>query len=299
MNPFFSKSIFLWKTPCVAGGDAVMIADLLQRAGFEAVIVKMADGPYAYQPGYAGWSENLPPELAAALRSRGIAVLGYGFLYGATPRGEAAIAVTQTHKYRLDGYVFDVEGPFDSRSNAEANAYTVMANYLDGCPNTPTAFCSWALWRSPKTGAAWHPEAVCRAFMASCTVGMPMIYWGGETPGDMSWWMTNSLAQWKKLTDKPLVPAGRAYIGDGGKPRPDAMLAFEAGVRAGGVAGVSWWSMQHALNLTGIWTTLAGMDGFQTSPLASLPEGEGRIIDWARAVDQWARSLGYAGPGVG
>lgn len=294
MNPFFRKTIFLWQVPAIAGGKPGEVADRLSNAGFEGVIVKVADGPYAYKSNVVGWTENLSLALVDALHGRGIAVMGYGFLYGANPTGEADIAIVQTHRYGLDGYVFDVEGQFDSRSNAEANAYAVMARYRKSCPTTPTAFCSWALWKSPRSGATWHPVAVAKAFMQSCDVAMPMVYWGGETPAEALAWLKPCLAQWQQITDKPIIPAGRAYIGDGGKARPDAVRAFAQTVREAGLKGISWWSMQHAMAIPEVWAELAASPGF-ASPADPTPE-QTNLPYWALAIDEWARRYGYTGP---
>ncbi len=297
-KPFERKSIFLWQVPYVMGGKPDDIAAELRKAGFEAVIVKVADGQFAYRPPIYGWSENLSAQLVTALRAKNIAVIGYGFMYGANPTGEADQAIVQTNKYNLDGYVFDVEGQFDSRSNAEANAYALMSRYRKSCPDTPRAFCSWALWRSPKTGSTWHPLPVARAFMQFCDVGMPMIYWGGETSQDASWWLTNSLMQWRAITDKPIIPAGRAYHGDGGKALSVAIQSFEKGVRSADLHGITWWSMQHALALPEIWATLGAMQGFSRSESAKPSTSIALLPEWARQIDAWARSRGYNGPTV-
>jgi len=294
MNPFNRKTIFLWQVPAIAGGAPAEVAERLKNAGFEGVIVKVADGPYAYRSNVVGWTENLSAPLVEALRARGIAVMGYGFLYGANPTGEADIASIQTNRYGLDGYVFDVEGQFDSRSNAEANAYAVMARYRKTCPTTPTAFCSWALWKSPRTGSTWHPLPVAKAFMQSCDVGMPMVYWGGETPAEALSWLTPCLAQWQQITDKPIIPAGRAYVGDGGKARPDAVRTFGVAVRQAGLKGISWWSMQHAIAMPEVWAMLAALPGF-ASPADPTPD-EVNLPYWALAIDDWARRYGYTGP---
>ncbi|MFA5836185.1 MAG: hypothetical protein WC837_04430 [Bellilinea sp.] len=294
MNPFFRKTIFLWQVPTIAGGKPDEVAERLKNAGFEGVIVKAADGPFAYRPPVIGWTENISAALVNALHARGLAVLGYGFLYGANPTGEADIAITQVNRYGLDGYVFDVEGQFDSRSNAEANAYAVMARYRKSCPTTPTAFCSWALWKSPRSGATWHPLPVARAFMQFCDVGMPMVYWGGETPDDALDWVKPCLTQWQQLTAKPIIPAGRAYNGDGGKAREDAVRTFGQYVRIAGLKGITWWSMQHAMALPEVWAELAAMPGF-ASPVDPTPE-EVNLTNWALAIDEWARRYGYVGP---
>ena len=141
-----------------------------------------------------------------------------------------------------------------------------MAVFKNECArDIPTAFCSWARFRSP-SGGTWHPEDMARAFMEHCDYGMPMTYWGGTAAVNALSLLGSSLDQWRKFTDKPIIPVGRAYVGDGGDAMPEAMLAFEAGVREHGCPGISWWVLDQAASMKyhngGIWAVLAGMDGF-------------------------------------
>lgn len=286
-NPFLSKTIFIWQTKSIFGGDPDRIADAMQAAGIEAVLIKAADGPYIFKP---NGSENLQPSLVKALHDRGIGVIGWGFLYGENPTGEAHVAIQQIGTLGLDGYVFDVEGKFDGRTNAVANATVIGTLVRASFPSIPLGYCGWALYKSPQTGGQWHPVNVAKAFMAFCDVGIPMIYWGGSTEANALWWLHNSLTQWKEITVKPVVPVGRAYNGDGGTATAAAMKAFAAEARALGCKGSNWWLADKAITRMDLWDVITALPKVN-QPVASVP-----VEQWALAVDEWARKTGYDGP---
>jgi hypothetical protein len=204
----------------------------------------------------------------AALRARNIAVIGWGFLYGKNAVGEAQIAASQVNRFGLDGYIFDIEKSFEDQPGRVNNARDIMAIFRARCAEyTPAAFCSWQLFKS-WTGGAWHSTDYAMAFMEKCDYGMPMIYWwGGNTPERASIHLNESLKQWQALiTNKPIVPVGRAYVGDSGDATPEAMRAFESGVRSKSLKGISWWVLDQAVNPKfhdgQIWQTLKVMEKF-------------------------------------
>lgn len=264
-NPFFSKGIFSWNVPAVAGGDPARFARVLKLAGFEAVYLKVADGPRPHVPSRAAWpvwGENVRAELVAALRAEGLAVIGWGFLYGRDPRGEGQMAASQVRRFGLDGYVFDVEGDFDAQPGAVANAHTVMGEFKSRAPGVPTALAWWPLPRSPYSGTQWHPIPVAKAFMEHVDVAMPMQYWEGSTPANAVWYLEASMRLWAEITAKPMVAAGRAYTGDAGVPTPEAMAAYAKAAVERGVKGLTWWSLDAAVGQATIWAALAAMTPF-------------------------------------
>lgn len=263
-NPFFSKAIFSWKVPSVDSGDPNKFADRLKAAGFEAVYLKMTDGAYVLRLNslpYLGWGDNVKQTLIDALRARGIKIIGWGFNYGTDIIGETNAAIAQSLRFNVDGWVFDIESKFEASTAAIANAYNLTSRYKNACPNIPTAFCSWAQWRSP-SGTLWHNEKMASAFMEKCDVGMPMMYWGGWEASKAKWLLNESLRLWKNITSKPIIPAGRAYTGDGGYINSDAITAFDAEVRALGLKGITWWVLDSAIKDPDGWRALAATKGF-------------------------------------
>jgi len=261
-DPFFSKAIFSWNVPGVDGGDPNKFADRLKAAGIEAVYLKMANGAAVFKPSiitYPTWGENVRQALIDALRVRGIKVIGWQFNYGDNPAGEADVAIAQTKRFNLDGWIFDVEGKFESNPAAVTNAYTLTLRYREGCPTTPLAFCSWAQWRSPSTDVLWHNEKMARAFMETCDVGMPMMYWEGSRPETAVWLLKESLRLWRNITNKPIIPVGRAYTGDGGTINALACKAFAAEARTLKLPGLSWWVLDSAIKDTATWGAIGAI----------------------------------------
>jgi len=262
INPFNSKSIFWWNVPAVEKGDPERAADIIAAAGFEAVYIKAAEGPAPFTPSrlpWPLWGENLKPALVAALHARNILVIGWGFLYGKRPAEEAKAGAGQVDKFGLDGYIFDVESHFEALPNRVGAAMQIKEtwrNYWQGRQAKPTAFCSWALWKSPTSEARWHYWDVAEVFMSFCDVGMPMVYWPGETASSAVYQLRHSYRQWSSF-GKPIIPAGRAYIGDGGKATPAAIEAFAKTAAELGAPGVSWWSLEHAYKQPVVWAALS------------------------------------------
>ena len=291
MKAFETKGIFSWQIPSVLKGEPIGFAKLLADAGFESVYIKVADGAGAY--GVTG----ITTELIGALRAKGIAIIGWGFNYGLDWKGEARIGAAQVNRWSLDGYIWDVESRYESTPNAVQNAYNMLAVFKQEVAKvTPTAFCSWAYWKSRLVGSEIHPIRVLQAFMAGCDYGMPMQYWQGNTPELAVSYLKGSLAQWRKYTDKPIIPAGRAYNGDGGEVNAPSVIAYENAVRDEGCKGISWWELDQAQPKYHwlVWDALSLMKGFSgevlPSPPTPLPEGEGSI-EWKAKYEAAAGKL--------
>jgi hypothetical protein len=248
---FLKKSIYSHVLAATLDGRVETIARWLVANGFQALWPKVADGPYPFRwrsPFSTGpYAENLTAGMVEILHSFGLQVIGWGFLYGKNPIGEASRAVSAVKTLHLDGYILDAEGVFDSQLAAVANAYTITRIIKDAVPDVPLALCSWPRIWSPKTGKEWHPLAVAQAFMADCDVITPMTYWDGESPVWAAEFLQQSHDQWRRITDKPIIPAGRAYTGDAGKPTKEAIAAFQARADALILGGVSWWCLDQAV----------------------------------------------------
>ena len=291
MKSFETKGIFSWQIPNVLKGQPLAFANLLSQAGFESVYIKVADGAGAY--GLTG----ITPELITALREKNIAIIGWGFNYGLDWKGEAKIGAAQVNRWGLDGYIWDVESRYESTPNAVQNAFNMVAEFRqDVVKPTPLAFCSWAYWKSRLFGSEIHPIKVLQAFMQGCDYGMPMQYWQGNTPALAVSYLKGSLAQWRTYTDKPIIPAGRAYNGDGGEVNPPSVIAYEKAVREEGCKGITWWELDQAQPKyhADVWDALSLMPKFGTENIPHpnpLPEGEGDGDEWKAKYEAAASKL--------
>src|SRR3972149_6385966 len=108
------KGIFIWQLQMCAGGDPVRLANMARAAGVSWVCIKAADGVKDMNQGGADWQgPDLLPGAVSALRAVGIKVVGWHYIYGANWLGqsiaasEAAKAVENIDRYRLDAWIID------------------------------------------------------------------------------------------------------------------------------------------------------------------------------------------------
>jgi hypothetical protein len=287
-HPFKSKGIFIWQVYEILKGDPVAIASLLSEGGFESAYIKTADGPYKFN---SGGRENCSEALVQALHDKGIAAVGWSFNYGVNPVGEARAGAAAVNRYGLDGYIWDVEGYFEKQPDAVNAARIVTAEFRAQCSrHVPTALCSWAFWKNRITGSTIHATPVARAFMEQCEYGMPMQYWQGTSGAAV--YAEASVRQWRELvTQKPLIPTGRAYNGDGGTCTPEQMREYEETVRELHCPGISWWGLDWAepASHPTWWSALREMRGFGVDGSCP-PAPDGRVPP--NAPDSTANSGG-------
>lgn len=271
------KSIWSWNVPAISMGTTSKFVQGLLDNGFTGVALKAANGnwvQWANSSAFPGWGTNIKPDLVDALKEAGIKIYFWHFLYGNDPTGEARVAIDQTYKFGgegvIDGYLWDVEGAFDSKPNAETNARIITQTYKKALPNIPQALCWWALPKSPSTGAEYHPIKVAKAFLEVCQVAMPMMYWQGGTPSLAAYYFNTSIKLWREFTNKPIIPIGRAYDGDGGYANAPAIEAFANEVdknkTALNLSGISWWSYDVAYKNPDWLDAIHKSPPFDTSP---------------------------------
>lgn len=106
-----------------------------------------------------------------------------------------------------------------------------------------------------------------KIFMSLCDFGVPMMYWGGSTAQDALTLLKNSGSQWKEIScGKPILPAGRAYIGDGGKPTVEAISAFAEATKESYV-GITWWDLQQVVPIIDVWNALKATPTWEAGTL--------------------------------
>jgi len=283
---FNTKSIFSWNVPQIKAGDPKKFAELLVSAGFEAVYLKAGDGNIVFKqwPGgpWPNWGENVKHELVDTLREVGLKVYLWHFLYGVDPKGELSIADHQTNEFEPDGYIWDVEGSFDGQVKAVDNARMISTGFKKLYPDIPQALCWWAFPLNPRNPKIeWHPLRVGKAFMEIVDVVMPMMYWDGETALNATTYLERSLGIWRSFCQLPMVPVGRAYIGDGGKATHQGIESFAQKVmdlsEEANLIGISWWSLDHSFKNPDWWQALVDSPKFGGASIPTLSNKE--ILD--------------------
>lgn len=254
---FKEKSIFIWNNTTI--GTPEKIYAYLVQGGFEGV--------YLHSTATSNWATASRVELAFYLKSKSLKVYGASAVYGVNANLEGLQAADLVNKYNLDGFVFDAESAFDSKENPDSNAVKLLVSYKS-TTSKPSAWCWWSFYQSQR-GIPWHPKKVLVAAMNYADVGMPMAYWNwGNDISSMSTYTDEVFKQWQAVTNKPIIPIGRAYNGDGGIALPETMLAFESKVRNQyKVQGISWWSLQHCLDKM---DTFSRMPGFENQEIKNI-----------------------------
>lgn len=244
------KSIFVWNIGAIYNGDVVRIARTLADAGFQSAML--------HHQNLSQWRTPERIALISELRKVGVEpIASAAVYYGTETEGEQAASIC--NEYELSAIVLDAESTYDNNDPTGSKTPQMLRAFRNAT-GAQVGWCSWARHLSPTTGAQWHPIAILKAAMTLCDFGVPMMYWSGETSSAAITLAQQSFEQWRDVTDKPIVPAGRAYVGDGGTAKAVAMEDFEFYVHYLS-AGVTWWSMEHAIAL-GVWNTLAELPSF-------------------------------------
>ncbi|MDD5169009.1 MAG: SH3 domain-containing protein, partial [Syntrophales bacterium] len=255
--------------------NGATLAALLKEGGFQGVIIKGWQGTQRYKVfnwTTLKWEINLNRELIAPLQAAGLKVMSYSFYEGSAPESEGILAAQLCNELGLDGHVWDVEWN-DDLFGAEILIKRMLSAFRDRS-NVPMAYCSWPYYDHA------HSIAPARVAMELCDAAIPMVYWFEKDPAKMCQAavdiLERSLAEWKTITDKPIVPAGRAYKENGYTASVDSILAFDERAREMGVPGLSWWFLDHAqpAKQPAWWSALKSTQPFdgQEIPIPPQPE---------------------------
>lgn len=299
MSQIPDKGMFKWRTRNVFGGDPKKIAESLNDAQIKRFDVKVAEAQNIY---FHWWGasrvENVTPEWLEEFRQYFEGeVYGWGFCYGYDYKGEGRRGGEQVKRLNLDGYAFNAEATFERQPSAAIRASDLMAEFRKIAPDTKALWLSWPLWYNPYPDgnkATWHYHEVARNAMIYCNFGMPMIYWPNSGAYWAKFWLEKAIEQWRELvTDKPLIPVGRLYTGDGGVCSAEAITAFGEDVRKKyGLFGESWWRMGTGLAKADWWTAMKRLAPFSVEP----PPNIVPVPVWRNEITIWARKMGYDGP---
>jgi ketosteroid isomerase-like protein len=250
------KGIYIWKIHNCEGGNVTAIVRRAIDAGLSHVLIKIADGPRAY-------NVDLATPLVEALKGAGILVWGWQFVYGNEPFGEADIAVHRVQTLGLDGFVINAEVDYKYK-NAAAAAY--MDSLRPRLGQKPIALSSF---RYPR----YHPELPWTEFLSQCDINMPQVYWlQANNPAEQT---DTCIAQFQNVFPvKPIVPTGAAFEEWGWRPTAAQVQTFLSHAQEIGLSAVNFWSWDYAGSAAGrdLWDTIASFAWPITQPLSDLSE---------------------------
>jgi hypothetical protein len=242
------KGFFTWKIPNCEHGDERKIASVAAEAGLTHLILKVADGAGAYNGSWGETKDYITP-LMTELRSKGIKVYGWHYLYGNEPDAEATVATRRIHQFNLDGYVLDVEKEY-KMAGKKAAARRFMDQLRSAYPALPVALSSY---RYPSL----HPQVPWKEFLEHCTLNMPQVYWmKAHNPGEQ---LVKCVREFQSLTpSRPILPTGAAFSEFGWKPSSDEVLEFMRTAKELNLSGVNYWEWAAARNssLSGVWDAI-------------------------------------------
>lgn len=226
------KWAWVWNWRRCDGGDAGRVAARLMSTGCAGALVKAFDGPRWFDQGRA-WRE-----IAAELKTNGVAVGGWGYCYGNDPAGEAQRAIETAQYGQADLLVLDVESEYKGRPQAAEELCRRIRDALG--PDYPLYFSSFAI-------ARYHHSFPFEIFNRYCMGAVPQVYWNAfRWPVEQSLdWMYDDHALLGISADS-VFPAGGLYReGTVRYPPADEVREFVHRAAARGSRGVSFWSYEH------------------------------------------------------
>src|SRR3990172_6450469 len=248
------KWVWVWNWRRCDGGDPAKVAARLRAAGCRGALIKAHDGTRWFDQGHP-WRE-----IAAALKTEGLAVGGWAYLYGRDPAGEARL-VGETVSYGdADLFVLDVEAEFEGQPAAIGGAEELCRRVREQVgPDYPLYYSSFAISR-------YHRSFPYAVFERYCSGAAPQGYWNAFR------WPVAQAVRWTyedyaALGTPPrrLFPVAGLYSGRG-VPYPAAadVAAFAAQAAGSGSPGVSFWSYEH-------------MNGEMWDAVGAIPTEEGSM----------------------
>ncbi len=232
------KWVWVWNWRRCDGGDANRVAERLRSAGCRGAIVKAFDGGrwFAQGPSFR--------EICRALKSHGLAVGGWGYLYGRDPAAEATRAIETAQYGEADLLVLDVETEFKGHPEAAEEVCQRVREALG--PSYPLYYSTFAI-------ARYHRSFPYEAFERYCTssgsVGgtAPQVYWNAfRWPYEQALaWMYEDYAALGVPPERVFPVAGLYRDGVTPYPAPHEVRGFVRRAAEAGSRGVSFWSYEH------------------------------------------------------
>jgi ketosteroid isomerase-like protein len=242
------KGFFVWQVARCEGGNTSQVANLATQASFSHVLVKIADGTSPYN--IASNGDDLAMHLTNALHERNLLSLGWHYVYGYDPIGEANIALQRILQLGLDGYVIDAEAPYKDPGKDVA-ARQFLARLHEVLPTEfPVALSSY---RYP----SYHPTFPWQAFLEGVNLNMPQVYWlDAHNPGDQ---LVRSVREFQGITPfRPIIPTGSAFLQGNWQPTVAEEEEFLRVAQNLNLSAANFWEWAHCRTyLPQIWDAIA------------------------------------------
>ena len=244
------KGLYIWQIRNCENGNIERIVTRAKAAKLSHVLIKIANGAAGYN--YIDGVDKAK-ELADALKIEGIDPIGWQYVFGVDPYGEAMTANRRMRETGCLGFAIDAEKEYRDDPANKAKATTYMAN-LD-FPE-PKAFASY---RYPEV----HPKMPYGVFLAGCDLVMPQVYWmEANNPTEQ---LDECIKQYRKITDLPILPTGSAFCEHGWCPTKQEIIDFAEHAKSLDLPGVNFWEWANTV-ANDFWITVKDIEWEETEP---------------------------------
>ena len=210
----YGKGLYVWN---IIDMPKDWVYQFVEVMGLTWIAVKIADGVNSSNLRWLANGDSVDDILAPFIekaRAAGLQVYGWQYIYGYNPKDEAEKAAKRMHQFDLAGFIIDAEEYYKNKPVQAATYAGTLANIL------LDKSIALSTYRFPEL----HREFPFAEFLTICDYNSPQVYWN---PGKAGVELKECDKQYKKLCDLPLVPAGRAYVGNGfPKPTPSEIDEF-------------------------------------------------------------------------
>jgi hypothetical protein len=265
-NPLAGDGMWIWYVKRSSGGKVGKIAKKAHKAGIETVLIKSGDGT-------TYWNQ-FSSRLVSALKSRGLNVCAWQFVYGRNPTGEASIGAAAVSR-GADCLVIDAEGQYEGKYS-QASTYMSALRAAVG-PDYPIALAGFPY-------VDYHPAFPYSVFLGpgGAQYNVPQLYWKtigtSVDQGYIHTWV------WNRAYGRPIAPLGQVYL----RPSAADIRRFRSLAVAHGFPGVSWWDWQEAGKrqwkaVSGTVAAPAGYVPYNSYPLLRVGS-KGDVVAWAQQL---------------
>jgi Putative peptidoglycan binding domain len=248
---FEGQGMWIWYMSQSAAGNVAAIVAQAHAAGVSTLFVKSSDGSSNY------WSQ-FSPQLVAELHANGLRVCGWQYVYGTSPKGEAALGAEAVAN-GADCLVIDAEAEYEGKYSAAQTYITELRAKIG--PTFPLALASFPY-------VSYHPSEPYSVFLGpgGAQYNAPQMYWKDIGVSVDTIYANTYIAN--RIYARPIFPLGQTY---GGVSASD-VLRFREEAVAYGASGLSFWDWQEtpASGWKALASPLAPLTG--VTPDTSYPE---------------------------
>jgi hypothetical protein len=216
--------VWIWYLSATNGGDLSSIGQQAALYGVKTLYIKSGDGTNP-------WAQ-FAPATVTALKSEGLHVCAWQYVYGNDPVGEAAVGIA-SGQAGADCLIIDAEGEYEGRY-AQAQQYIQALRAALG-PSYPIGLAGFPY-------VDYHPAYPYSVFLGpgGAQYSLPQMYWKaiGTTVDDVfaHTWPLN------RVYPAKIYPLGQLYD----NPAATDIARFRQLAIAYGATGISWWDWQEA-----------------------------------------------------